>query len=223
MEVNAAYVGLQSRLIDETLGRGLQESQGRWVIPYKDGKREVDDLSRKTWPDLNEAGRNANIGKMRDQIISFLAVDHKAIETMSKILMVEPVSSGRSLKQVYDFVQGESSDSNGGLTEDDVVLDSGRSLGNVVNSRTPTYTEVSGKIKADHPTNRSYDGRLPDSMIWNEDLKGTDPTDDSHESIEVDSSAGLRRSRLVDRANNGGTRSSFKEDDRRMIQGDLGF
>ena len=63
----------------------------------------------------------------------------------------------------------------------------------------------------------------PDSMIWNEDLKGTDPTDDPHESIEVDSSAGPRRSRLVDRANDGGTRSSFKKDDRRMIQGDLGF
>ena len=223
MEVDAAYVGLQSRLIDETLGRGLQESQGRWVIPYKDGKRELDDLSRKAWPDLNEAGRNANIDKMRDQMISFLTVDHKAIETMSKVLMVEPVSSGRSLKQVYDFVQGESSDSNGGLTEDDVILDSGRSLGDVTNSRTPAYTEVSGKTKADHPTNRSYDGRLPDSMIWNEDLKGTDPTEDHGESTEVDSSAGPRGSRLVDHANDGGTRSSFKEDDRRMIQGDLGF
>ena len=52
-----------------------------------------------------------------------------------------------------------------------MVLDSGRSLGDVVNSRTPAYTEVSDKIKADHPTNRSYDGRLPDSMIWNEDLR----------------------------------------------------
>ena len=156
-------------------------------------------------------------------MISFLAVDHKAIETMSKVLMVEPVSSGRSLKQVYDFVQGESSDSNGGLNEDDVVLDSGRSLGDVVNSRTPTYTAVSDKIKADHPTNRSYDGRLPDSMIWNEDLKGTDPTEDPGESTEVDSSAGPRESTLVDHANDGGTRSSFKEDDRRMIQGDLGF
>ena len=103
-----------------------------------------------------------------------------------------------------------------------MVLDSGRSLGDVMNSRTPAYTEVSGKIKADHPTNRSYDGRLPDSTIWNEDLKSTDLTDEPHESAGVDSSAGPRGS-TVDRANNGGTRSSFKEDDRRMIQGDLGF
>lgn len=223
MEVDAAYVGLQSRLIDETLGRGLQESQGRWVIPYKEGKRELDDLSRKAWPDLNEVGRNANIDKMRDQMISFLAVEHKAIETMSEVLMVEPVSSGRSLKQVYDFIQGDSSDSNGGLTEDDVILDSGRSLGDVVDSSTPAYAEVSDKIKADHPTNRSYDGRLPDSMIWNEDLKGTDLTDEPHESAGVDSSVGPRKSKLVDHADDGGTRSSFTKDDRRMIQGDLGF
>ena len=60
-------------------------------------------------------------------------------------------------------------------------------------------------------------------MMVDEDLKGTDPTDDPHESAGIDSSVGPRRSRLVDRANNGGTRSSFKEDDRRMIQGNLGF
>lgn len=104
-----------------------------------------------------------------------------------------------------------------------MVLDSGRSLGDVVNSRTPTYTEVSDKIKADHPTNRSYDGRLPDSMIWNEDLKSTDLTDEPRGSAVVDPSVVPRGSRLVDHANDGGTRSSFKEDDRRMIQGDLGF
>lgn len=191
MEIDSAYVGLQSRLIDETLGRGLQESQGRWVMPYKEGKRELEDLSRKAWPDLNEAERNANIDKMRDQMISFLAVDHNAIETMSKVLMVEPVSSGRSLKQVYDSSQSNNTDLDNEQMKNNVILDSGKSLGDVMESRIPAYTEVGNERL---PTFKSYDGRLPDSMIWNEDLKDAGLEAD-HESNKVDSSAKYRGSK----------------------------
>lgn len=237
MAVDAAYMGLRSEVLDDVISRGMTQVNApdrRWSRSYRDRQEELDRLSREIWPELDDAGRRKNVDTARDQMITFLAVDHKAIGMMAKTLMFEPVMTGDTARSIYnttnpydgrhptDGLRGGTSDhfrdgdADSGLSPlDSVILDSGRSLGDVMSSRTPGYVSVPFGKEAKQINTALHGGDpsdppLPDAMIWNADLR------DPREGKITSSSAAHDDDGT---AINGEVWDGGKG----MIQGDLGF